>query len=357
MQRKLLALMAGLMVSCLAAGCSSQGTQTEGTGQQADRTESAAPETEAADNQAEEEYVIRVGIPEAMDNPIGVTTQNIKDLAEEKSGGRLKLEIYPSNQLGGPREMLEAVGLGNLEMTVCTPTDLTSFVPEMGVLTFPYLFRDAQTAYEVLDGEIGQELSGYAQNAGFKVLGYPEIGFRHITNSVRPITKLEDFQGIKIRTRGVTAHLETFQEFGANPVSISFSELYAALQQKIVDGQENSTTNIYFNNFFEVQDYLSLTNTFYEAWSITINNDYFAALPEDLQNILQEAVNEAVKQDRENTSKQNDEYLEKLKEVMTVNEIAPEEMDRIVEAAQNLYPKFSEEVGEEIVNKVMEAIK
>lgn len=355
MKKALCITLIGLVVLGTLAGCTSKtpGSQTSSGPPPVSQPSSSSAEEPAS----KETFVIRVGLPEALENPIGVMSLQIKEQVEADSAGRLKLELYPSNQLGGPREMLEAVGLGNLEMTVCTPTDLTSFVPEMGVLTFPYLFKDSETAYKVLDGEIGQELSGYAEKVGFKVLGYPDIGFRHITNSLRPITCLEDFSGIKLRTRGVPAHLATFQAFGANPVSISFSELYAALDQKVVDGQENSATNIYFNNFFEVQTYLSVTNTFYESWSITINKDYFAQLPEDLQEILQKTIDDGVAQNRKATTEENAQYLEKLKEKMSVNEIAPAEMERIIQAAQDLYPQFAADVGEDIVNRVLETVR
>ena len=354
MKKTLSTIMASFIILCSLAACSTN-SPTQSSEIQQENSQITASE-EASETSPAETYVIRVGLPEALENPIGVMSTQIKEQVEAESSGRLKLELYPSNQLGGPREMLEAVGFGNLEMTICTPTDLTSFVPEMGVLTFPYLFNDSETAYKILDGEIGQELSSAAEKAGFKILGYPDIGFRHITNSLRPITCLEDFKGIKIRTRGVPAHLATFQAFGANPVSVSFSELYAALDQKVVDGQENSATNIYFNNFFEVQDYLSVTNTFYEAWSITINKDYFNALPQDLQAILQKAIDDGVAQNRLDTTRENDEYLEKLKDLMEVNEIDPAEMDRIIQTARDLYPEFAKDVGEDLVNRVLEAV-
>lgn len=347
------------LTAVLTVGCSSTKTSSSENPSPSVSEESLPEKTEetAASSETDEVYTIRVGISEAMDNPLGQTAQNIADEVNEKSNGRIQMQIFPSSQLGGPGEMLEAVGFGNLEMTICTPTDLVSFVPQYGVLTFPYLFADKETAYEVLDGEIGQELSGYAEKVGFKVLGYPEIGFRQITNNVRPITKLEDFSGIKIRTRGVNAHLETFKAFGANPVSVDFSELYSALQQKVVDGQENSTTNIYYNNFFEVQKYLSVTNTFYEAWAITMNNDNYNALPDDLKEILETAIANGVKENRETISAENDRYLEELRGLMEVNEIEESEMDRIIDAAHALYPEFSDEIGQELVQRVLKYVE
>ncbi len=318
----------------------------------------AAQETSAAEPEASGDvYTLRVGLPEALDNPIGIMATEIKNIAEEKSGGRLVLDLYPSNTLGGPREMLEAVGFDNLEMTVCTPTDMTSFVPAMGILTFPYLFKDADAAHLLIDGDVGKELSEAAIDANFKVLGYPDIGFRQITNNIRPITCLDDFKGIKIRTRGVTAHMTTFKEFGANPVSVSFDELYAALQQKVVDAQENSPTNIYFNNFYDVQKYLSVTNTFFESWSIVMSNNIYESLPDDLKAILQEAVDEGVKNQRAACQSENDEYLAKLSELMEVNYIEDDKMAEIMAAAQALYPQFADEVGTELVDRVLQAIQ
>ncbi len=301
--------------------------------------------------------VIRVGLSEAMDNPVGLFAQEWKEKVEERTGGRVEMQIFPSGQLGGPREMLESVGFGNQEVTICTPTDLSSFVPEMGVCNFAFLFQDKEVAYEFFDGEIGEELSLAAEKAGFKVLGYPEIGFRQVTNSVRPITCLEDFNGIKIRTRGAAAHLDTFRTLGANPVAVNFSELYSALQQGIVDAQENSTTNILQNSFYDVQKYLSITNVFYEAWAVTMNLDFFNALPDDIREIIMTACQEAVVSNRAIVSQMNDESLLKLSELMEVNEIAPEEMARIVEVARSVYPDYADEVGEDLFNKVMAVLE
>ena len=301
--------------------------------------------------------LIRIGIPEALDNPIGVMSEEIKEKAESRSGGRITVEVYPSNQLGGPREMLEGVHLGTLEVTVCTPSDLGNFIPQMSVLAFPFLFKDRAQAYRILDGEIGDELSEYARKGGFEVLGYPEVGFRQILNSVRPITKLEDFQGIKIRLPGNPVRLAAFRALGANPVSISFAECYSALQQRVCDGLENSPTNLYFNKFYEVTKFMSMTGILYDAFAITMNKEIYDEMPADLQEILKTACKEAIDNQRKLNSEMDDKSVQEIAKFIPVNELEPAEADRIAEKARSVYSQFENEIGKELIEKVLKAVQ
>lgn len=306
---------------------------------------------------ADKPALLRVGIPESLENPIGQMANEFKRLVEEKSGNKIKVEVYPSMQLGGVREMVESTQMGNQEIVICTPAWASSFVPQISVLSLPYLFKDSETAHRLTDGEIGNELIKYSRDQGFQLLGFPEVGFRQLTNNTRPVTKLEDFRGLKIRLQGDPVHIETFKAFGANPVSLNFAELYSALQQKVVDGQENISTNIFFNKFNEVQKYLSYTNTFYDAWLILMNKDIFEAFSPELQAVIQEAADESVAMQRKLIAEANAEYDRILEDSMISNRIVPAEMERIMEKARSIYPKFNSLIGEELIQKVLAAVE
>ena len=253
--------------------------------------------------------------------------------------------------------MIEAVQLGNQEMTVVTPAWVSAFVPQISVLSFPFLFETREKAYELLDGVVGDELKVAANKAGITILGFPEVGYRQVTNSKRPITKLEDFAGIKIRVQGDPVHIAAFKALGANPVSLNFSELYSALQQKVVDGQENSPTNIALNKFDEVQKYLSYTSILYDAWVIAMNKGFYDSLPENYKTIVQDAIKEVVPLQRKLSAEADVVYREKLKATITSNEIEQKEMERIIESARSVYSQFNDKIGADLINKVLAALK
>ncbi|MDD3056848.1 MAG: DctP family TRAP transporter solute-binding subunit [Sphaerochaeta sp.] len=304
-----------------------------------------------------QKFTINLGIPESLENPVGVMASEFKKIVEEKTDGNIKVQVFPSNQLGGPSEMIEAVQLGNQEMTVVTPAWVSAFVPQISVLSFPFLFETREKAYELLDGVVGDELKVAADKAGITILGFPEVGYRQVTNSKRPITKLEDFAGIKIRVQGDPVHIAAFKALGANPVSLNFSELYSALQQKVVDGQENSPTNIALNKFDEVQKYLSYTSILYDAWVIAMNKGFYDSLPENYKTIVQDAIKEVVPLQRKLSAEADVVYREKLKATITSNEIEQKEMERIIESARSVYSQFNDKIGADLINKVLAALK
>lgn len=311
----------------------------------------------AAETKSAEKVIINFGIPESMENPIGVMASEFQKIVEEKSNGNIIVKVFPSNQLGSPNEIIEAVQLGNQEMCAVTPAWVSAFVPQISILSLPYLFESKEKAYELFDGVIGDELKGYAEEAGIKILGFPEVGYRQVTNSKRPIEKLEDFQGIKIRVQGDPVHIAAFKALGANPVTLNFAELYSGLQQKVVEAQENSPTNIYLNKFNEVQSYLSYTNVLYDAWVVAMNNDFFNKLSPEYQKIITDAMVEVVPLQRKLSGESDAFYRQKLAEVIPCNEVVPEEMARMVEAARSVYPQFTKKLGEELVDKVLSALK
>ncbi len=211
----------------------------------------------------------------------------------EKTGGAIRIEIFPAGQLGNDSQILDGAKLGTIDIAMTGNPFFSSFAPEMNVLDLPYLFRDYEQAYKVLDGPIGEGLLKAVERSGLKGLGSLEIGFRNLTNSKRPVRVPEDVKGLKIRTTPNPAHLQAFRLLGANPVGMPFTEVYLALKTGTVDGQENPTTLIYTMKFYEVQKYLSLTEHAYTATNVVMNLKKYQELKPEYQKALREAIRES----------------------------------------------------------------
>lgn len=213
-----------------------------------------------------------------------------KEKLEELAGNRFEITVYPNAQLGGEREMAEGVKIGSIEMAVVT-TDgaLPSFVPETQVLAIPYLFADKEEAYSVLDGYLQETLKPEFEEQGFKHLAFCELGFRHFTNNVKEITKAEDMKGLSIRVQEspIWFALADHLDFIATP--ISFNELYTALQQGTVDGQENPIASISSSAFDEVQKYMCLDGHTYAPESMIMNLDFYNRLTDEERAWIDEA--------------------------------------------------------------------
>ncbi len=164
------------------------------------------------------------------------------------------MQIYPSNQLGNDQEALEQIKFNAVQMNLPSPAVLGNIVKDFNILTLPFIFPNEEIANQVVDGEWGKMLSSKLEKAGYVGLGYGNFGFRHVTNNVRPISKVSDMDGLKLRTMQNRAHLDAFRSLGANPTPMAFSELFSSLQQGVVDGQENPYTNIYSQRLYEVQN-------------------------------------------------------------------------------------------------------
>jgi len=221
-----------------------------------------------------------------------------KELVESRTNGRIKVEHYPNGQLGADKDIQEGVKLGTIE-TGLSSSPVVSLNDYFKLLDAPYLFVSHAHIARVLDGEIGEQMAKPLEAVGIKHLGYWENGFRHITNNKRPIYKPEDLAGIKLRIPESPVRMNTFKAFGANPVAMPFTEVFGALQQGIIDGQENPLATIYQASLHEVQKYLSLTSHVYSAVHLLMNKKLFDSLPADLQKILVEAGKETAQYTRQ----------------------------------------------------------
>ena len=206
---------------------------------------------------------LKIGYATAPDSHYGVGSTTFCDDVEKGTAGRYKCQHFPNSALGGEREQIEAVQLGTQDLVNTSTGPVGNFVPEMRIVDLPFLFRDYDHARKVMDGPIGQEMLGKFPSKGLIALAWTENGFRHMTNSKRDIVKPEDAKGLKMRTMENKVHMEGYRTFGILPTPMAFPELFGALQQGTVDGQENPIPVILSAKFSQVQKHLSLTNHVY----------------------------------------------------------------------------------------------
>jgi TRAP-type transport system periplasmic protein len=206
---------------------------------------------------------IKIGYATAQNSHYGVGSTAFCDEVEKRTSGRYKCQQFPNSALGGEREMIEAVQLGTLDVVNTSTGPVGNFVPDVNIVDIPFLFRDYDHARKTMDGPIGQELLAKFPAKGLIAIAWTENGFRHMTNSKRPINKPDDVKGLKIRTMQNKVHIQAFQSIGIQPTPMAFPELFTALQQGTVDGEENPIPVILSAKFAQVQKYLSLTGHVY----------------------------------------------------------------------------------------------
>jgi TRAP-type transport system periplasmic protein len=216
----------------------------------------------------------------------------MREVAEERSGGRIAITVATGGALGNQEENIESLQSGTLDIAGIE-TPIVTLEPLLGVLALPYMFRDRAHVDAVMNGEVGNEIRVMLRAHDVEVIGYYEAGFRHITNNVRPINTPEDLRGVRMRTPGSRQRIEIFTAWGADAAPLPYPELYAALQTGAFDGQENPLVEVKSSRFYEVQRYLSLTRHLYQSGYILMSAESFARLPDDLKAVMVEAATEA----------------------------------------------------------------
>jgi tripartite ATP-independent transporter DctP family solute receptor len=223
-----------------------------------------------------------------MDHPYMVGAQKFADLIRERTDGRIAIKLYPSNQLGkGEREMTEGLQQGAVDLLVTSTGPLGGFVPSINILDFPFLFRDFDHVDLVLDGSIGRKLLDDFEKAHIKALSFWENGFRHLSNARVPVRKVQDGKGLKIRTMENKIHLSAWKDAGLNPTPMAWGEVFTALQQKVIDGQENPVAVFYSSKFWDAgQKFFSLTAHVYSPSPFLMSKKTFDAMPKAEQELF-----------------------------------------------------------------------
>jgi tripartite ATP-independent transporter DctP family solute receptor len=312
------------------------------------------PEAKPDPAKAAEKKVIRISIGLNEVHPEFLGLKKFKEEIDKKLPGKYDIQLYANAQLGDDVKTTEAVRMGNLEMTGPSSSPLTGIVPELGVFDLPFLVPNTKVAYEVMDGPAGQALLDKMEAKGLKGLAYWENGFRHLTNSVREVKGPADTKGLKIRTMQNPIHLATWKALGANPTPMPFSELFTAMQQKTVDGQENPVPTIFLSKYNEVQKFVTLTGHVYTPHILIIGKKLFDSMPKEDQKIFQDAAYVARDHVRATSKEMNDSQVKKLAELgMTVTTLTPEQLKVFQDVVKPVYAEYTDKIGKSTVDAIV----
>ncbi len=275
--------------------------------------------------------------------------------ANANLGGKAKITAFGSSQLGNDRELLRKLKLGTVSFALPS-TVMSSVVDEFGLFEMPYLVKDRNHMRKIRDQVFWPILEPALEKKGYKAIGVWENGFRHITNSKRPINTPEDLKDLKLRTPKGEWRVKMFKAYGANPTPMALSEVFVALQTGVIDGQENPYAQIYSQKFHEVQKYLSITGHVYTPAYVTVGAAAYAKVPEDVRKILEETAQGMQDFVYETAEKMENDLLEKMKKSLSVNTA---DKDAFIKASDTIYEQFGTSVsgGSDLVKKSMSLSK
>lgn len=266
------------------------------------------------------------------------------------SGGKMKMDIFPSSQMGSIAEMLQSVQAGSLSMSMAVPAWYSSFMKPLDAFTLPYLVGNEDKLRPALDGgPLGAQIEKFAEPAGFKIFGYLLLGARSIVNKQRPVNKPEDCKGLKVRVINSPVYLATFRALGANPVAMDPSELYLALQQGVVDGFEYPLPDLVAQKMYEVAKFLSLDRHTTDFFIISTSMKSWNAYSPQEQGWINAAMRTAMDWQWKTQPQEIASALAKLKTLMTVNEISAENKKLFVDATKPVYAQFEPSIGKDFL--------
>ena len=297
---------------------------------------------------------LKVGTTTAPDGHYVLGLIEMQKLLEEYSGGEMTLDIYPNSALGNESDMMNSVSMGMQEMCLVSTGPIPSFATSTAnwsVLDLPYLFEDAEQAYEVLDGEVGQTLLDGFNGTGIKALGFWENGFRQITNNTKEIVTPSDLAGVKVRTMENPVHMATYTALGAAPTAMAWSEIFSALQQGTVDSQENPLAIIYTARVHEVQKYCSMIDLFYSPCVLMINEDLYNSWTDEQRAAFDKAAEEAKAAERGISQQMNNDFRASMEqEGITFTDVDKEVWK---EAVQSVYEDPSLNIDQDLLSQIL----
>ena len=305
---------------------------------------------------AENPLTIKFSHVTAIDSVKGQASDLFAKLVDEKTEGKVKVEVYPSSQLYGDNDELDALASGNVQMIAPSATKMVKIDPRWQFTDMPYLFEDEEHVQAFFGSESAQELLNSDQLAAndIKGLAFWPNGFKHMSNNKRPLVTAKDFAGLKFRAQAGQVLEAQFEALGAGSATIAFGETYAALQQGTVDGAENPYNNFDTMKFYEVQPYLSTTQHGRVDYAIFVNKSFWESIPEDLLSPIEEALEEATTYATKLAKEENEKSLENIKASgdVEVYEMSQEERDALKEALQPVYDEFTESITPKLIESI-----
>ncbi len=346
-------LLAGSM---LLTACGSSGNKAVSDASKGSEAQNVAADA-GIEGQPEQKVTMKVSVGVADNHFEAIAVNKMKDYIEEQTGGNFTVEIFTGAQIGNDQEVFEGLKLGVADMLPCGTDIIGNFSKNFGLLSLPYLFDNEKQVEAVVEGEFGQNLLKELEDIGYVGLGFGNFGFRHTTNSKRPINSVQDMKGLKIRTMTTPIHLEVFEALGANPTPMAFSELFSALQQGVVDGQENPLMNIYSNKLHEVQQYLTLDGHVFTFVTFVVSKEWYDKLDPSYQQILNDGIKIATDYMKESCESEDALALEKMKEAgVEVTELTPEAKDEFRDAVRGVSEKYGNEINPDKYKEMLDII-
>ncbi|QKF67974.1 TRAP transporter, substrate binding protein, DctP family [Arcobacter venerupis] len=307
------------------------------------------------------DYVMKVSHVVSASTPKGKAADFFEKRVEELTGGKIDVQVFPNSQLYGDGEEIKALAMNNVQVIMPSLSKFTSIAPQMQLFDLPFIFRDKQHLYNVMDGEVGKILkSKVDEKKQMIALDYWDAGFKDLSSSTKPLILPTDANGMKFRIQSSKVLEAQFKSVGGNPQVLPFSEVYSALQQGVVDGTENPLSNFYTKKFHEVQSSLTMSEHGYLGYLVVMNEQFWNKLPKDLQANVSQAMKEATALERKESALEDAKIMEELtkysKETnkLQIIELTPEQKQQWRKAMSVVYPQFYDVIGEDLIKKAID---
>lgn len=307
----------------------------------------------------EKVYTIKFAHVVAATTPKGKAADFFAKRVNELSGGKIKVEVYPSAQLVDDDRVFMSLKQNNVQMAAPSFSKFTPIVPEFQIFDMPFIFRDTAHLYAVQGGEVGKKLKDMIAKKGFVALDFWDAGFKHFSSSKRAIINPDDAKGQKFRIMSSKVLEEQFKVVGGNPQVLPFSEVYPALQQGVVDATENPLSNFYNSKFYEAQSSLTLSSHGYLGYLVVMSERFWKSLPNDMKKHVTDALKEATEFERQESAKEDAHIVEALKKFssetgrLQIVELNAEQKAKWAEIMRSIYPKFYKTIGQDLIEKTI----
>ena len=307
------------------------------------------------------DYVMKVSHVVSASTPKGMAADFFEKRVEELTGGKIDVQVFPNSQLYGDGEEMKALVMNNVQLIMPSLSKFTSIAPQMQLFDLPFVFRDKNHLYNVMDGEVGATLKSYVDAKKQMIaMDYWDAGFKHFSTNGTPLVNPEDAAGKKYRIQSSKVLEAQFKAVGGNPQVLPFSEVYSALQQGVVDGTENPLSNFYTKKFHEVQTSLTLSSHGYLGYLVVMNEQFWNKLPKDLQDKVSQAMKEATKFERDAAAKDDETIMAALNKYaaetnkLKIVELTAEQKQKWQKSMSPVYPQFYDVIGEDLIKKAIE---
>ena len=302
----------------------------------------------------EDQIIIHLSHVTAENTPKGLAAQKFSELTFEKTNGRVKVQVYPNGILYSDNDELEALRKGNVQMIAPSYTNMTDIVPQWKVLDLPFLFQDYDHIKNVFTGETGEQLLQFITDKKIKGLAFWSNGFKQMTNDSHPLLEPEDFAGNTFRIMPGEGLKKQFHALGAKTITTSFTEVFSSLEKQMVDGQENTISNIYTKGLYQYQPYLTLSNHGVLGYAVMVNQDFWDSLPEDIRLQIEDAMRETTLWNMEKSIQMNETQLVEIQKMEDIHvyELPPDAKDRWSKHFKTLYQETKQEAGSDLIELI-----